>query len=127
MSKLISRPRNISAAPLARPLLLWRNIVMKVYIEYKVIPEKREQYLNLIDQAHQFYKKFPIHHFSIYEGVEQPNRFVEDIDLADSHTFSELKKKRLQDEGFWEEVHSCIEGNRSKLRVYAFRKIHSME
>ncbi|VEF46760.1 Uncharacterised protein [Bacillus freudenreichii] len=97
--------------------------MLKVYIEYKVISEKREAYLSLIKQAYKNDEN-TIDKFFLYEGVEQPNLFVEDIILLNSNKFNEFKKGRLQETGFWGDVHSCVEGGISKVRVYAFKNVH---
>ncbi|MFC5589764.1 hypothetical protein ACFPRA_12740 [Sporosarcina soli] len=97
---------------------------IKVFIEYKVIPEKRKQYLKLAEQIADQYKDFQIQNFSVYEGIEQPNLFVEDFVITNYEFFNRLKSFRLEEQiPFWQDLHSCIYGSASKLNIFAFEEI----
>lgn len=97
---------------------------IKVFIEYKVIPEKRKQYLKLAEKITDQYKDFQIQNFSVYEGIEQPNLFVEDFVITNYEFFNRLKNFRLEEQiPFWQDLHSCIYGSVSKLNIFAFEEI----
>lgn len=97
---------------------------IKVFIEYKVIPEKREQYLKLAEKIAAQYHDFQIQSFSIYEGIEQPNLFVEDFIISGYEFFNCLRNERLQEQlPFWQDLHSCIYGSVSKVNIFVFEEI----
>ncbi|KRF67244.1 hypothetical protein ASG99_16605 [Bacillus sp. Soil768D1] len=97
---------------------------IKVFIEYKIIPEKRKQYLKLTDKIVTHYQNLQVKGFSIYEGIEQPNLFVEDFIVSNYEHFKQLTTERLEEQmPFWKDVHSCIYDDVKKVNIYAFEEL----
>ncbi|MEK4025034.1 MULTISPECIES: hypothetical protein [unclassified Sporosarcina] len=97
---------------------------IKVFIEYKVIPEKRNQYIELTEKIIARYQSLQVNGFSIYEGIEQPNLFVEDFTVLNYEQFKLLKTERFEERiPIWKEVHSCIHTGVKKVNAYAFEML----
>ena len=86
-----------------------------IFVEYRIDPEKREQYMQLMDQLLKN-KRDCI----LYEGSDQPNVFVEQYYHTTPEQYAQMKQLRLEGQSEWDEVTDCIIGGRDKLHIWEF-------
>ncbi|CAM3276830.1 MULTISPECIES: hypothetical protein [Brevibacillus] len=90
--------------------------MMTVFIEYKLVPEKRKQALALIAEIEARMTEQGASQFRCFEGYDQPDLFVETFDVDHVEQYEQIKQDRLSDEAFCD----CIAGGSSKLNIWAF-------
>ncbi|MBO8173377.1 MAG: MFS transporter [Bacillaceae bacterium] len=93
--------------------------MIRVFVEYKIKQEKRQEYLGLIAQMKRELAKQGARHFELYEGTDQPDLFVEMFDVDTEAAYRQIKQSR--------EAHPvldhCVEGGKNKINIWAFRQI----
>ncbi len=90
-----------------------------VFIEYKIDPDKRQEFLreeanwerNVLMQGGR--------NFRFYEGVDQPNLFVEEFDVNTLEEYHSFKEQRRSNEQFL----SFVAGGAAKVHIWAFRVV----
>jgi hypothetical protein len=94
---------------------------MKMFAEYKIKDEAREQYLQL---ARVIRDDYPAHDVLIYEGVGQAGLFVEEWHDCDEAFFATLRQQRLAgDHSLWLRLDAMIVGGRSKSNIWLFKPL----
>lgn len=90
--------------------------MMTVFIEYKLVPEKRKQALDLIAEIEARMTRQGARKFRCFEGYDQPDLIVETFDVDHVEQYEQIKQERLLDEAFCD----CIAGGSRKLNIWAF-------
>ncbi|BFH12103.1 hypothetical protein WJ0W_000363 [Paenibacillus melissococcoides] len=88
-----------------------------IFVEYRILPEARERYLNAIRRL---LKDRP--DVVLFEGTDQPNVFVEQWLGTTADDYASLKKLRIEGADGWNAVTSCIAGGVDKLHIWEFRR-----
>ena len=97
--------------------------MIKIFIEYKVIPEKERQYLELLEQTKTYYREQGFPDYRAYKGIEQPDIYVEEFTVQNTEEYHKQKKERLDtSQPRWEALHDCIAGNASKVHFWGFEE-----
>lgn len=100
---------------------------IQVFAEYKIIPEKRQEYLDKIEQVRIAMEQIGVHDFDVYEGVDQSNLFVEMFHVPTVAAYEKIKRKRCDAKAapgvFWQTINDCIIGGTEKLHMWAFAPI----
>jgi hypothetical protein len=98
--------------------------MIKVFVEYKIKEEMREQYLQEISNLSLAMEKIGATDFLVYEGVDQSNLFVEMFNVPSIEAYRKLKRKRSEEKAgsgvFWQSINDCIDGGSEKLHMWAF-------
>jgi hypothetical protein len=93
--------------------------MITVFIEYKLADGKRNDYLDKIAAIKRETEARGGQGYRWYEGVEQPDLFVETFDVESMAQYEEIKAWRLADSSFAEH----IAGGAAKLHIWAFRPL----
>ncbi|GGG01872.1 hypothetical protein [Paenibacillus abyssi] len=97
---------------------------IKVFIEYKIISEKRDMFMQLLPDLKQNAAEHGGREYKIYEGTDQPNLIVEEFLLQDIERYQMIKAERLNpDSPFWSKHHEHIAGGADKLHIWAFKAL----
>ncbi|GEN33884.1 MULTISPECIES: MFS transporter [Aneurinibacillus] len=100
---------------------------IQVFAEYKILPEKREEYLHKIKDVAAAMKMIGVDDFTLQEGVDQPGLFVEMFHVPSMEAYRKIKRKRCEDTAalgaFWQSINDCIAGGTDKLHMWAFASI----
>jgi hypothetical protein len=104
---------------------------VKVFAEYKVKEEMRGQYLEKVSHLSLAMEKIGVTDFFVYEGVDQPNLFVEMFHVPSVEAYRKLKRKRCEEKAeggvFWQSINDCIDGGSEKLHMWAFTPVTRSE
>jgi hypothetical protein len=93
----------------------------KVFIEYKVYPEKREQYLRFIKEMTEREPRM-----EVYEGTDQAGLFVEVWNGLDSGEYARLKQARTNEPSSeWAALHEFVPGGAEKIHIWHFTRIQA--
>lgn len=98
---------------------------MLVFVEYKVLPQRRNEFLSLLSSLEQQLQTMQATEVKFYEGADQPGLFVEEFHVPDHETYEHIKM--LRKEGpidIFAELAQCIEGGVEKLHIWAFSNIN---
>lgn len=90
-----------------------------VFMEYKVLEERRPFYLQQIEQIKREMEARGCGDYRWYEGIEQPNLFVEMFEVVSFERYEEIKAWRQSDTSFAKN----IAGGAAKMHVWAFRSL----
>ncbi|GAB7388977.1 hypothetical protein BSNK01_28150 [Bacillaceae bacterium] len=102
-------------------------MAIKIFVEYKVLEEKREAFLQLIPELQKHLEEWNADQFQIYEGIDQPMLFVEEFYLPHVEQYKKLKEARMNgDAPFWKTFNACIAGGGQNVHVWAFRKLNDL-
>lgn len=93
-----------------------------IFVEYRIDPDKREEYLKQITERLGQYPQVVL-----YEGTDQPNVFVEQWMDTTPEDYKRLKRIRLQESSEWDAITACIPGGKSKLHIWEFAAISTQE
>lgn len=100
---------------------------IQVFAEYKIVPEKRQDYLEKIEQVRIAMGQIGVRDFEVYEGVDQPNLFVEMFHVPTVEAYEKMKRKRCDEQAapgvFWKVINDCIDGGTAKLHMWAFTPV----
>ncbi len=92
---------------------------MKILSEYKVLSNRREQYLVYVEQLRQTFANV-----RIYEGVRQPGLFVEEWDGCEEAFFDALVEQRNEvAHPLWSQLDEVVDGGRAKVHTWLFREV----
>lgn len=104
---------------------------IQVFVEYKVIEEKKDEYLRKIRDLELVMNKIGAKDFQVFEGADQPHLFVEMFQVAKMESYYKLKRKRCQEEAeegvFWQAINNCVEGGKEKIHMWAFLPVKGRE
>lgn len=93
--------------------------MVKVFVEYKIKPDKREQYLHSVKEIQRRMEQGGASHFSLYEGSDQPDLFVEMFDVPSIEIYYLLKEERSMQPV----IDDCIAGGAAKIHIWAFEPV----
>lgn len=100
---------------------------IQVFVEYKVKPDMREEYLHKIKDVATAMNYIGVDDFTVHEGVDQPGLFVEMFHVPTIQAYRKIKRKRCEEKAatgeFWQSVNHCIQGGTEKLHMWAFSPI----
>lgn len=92
---------------------------MKVFIEYKVRSEYKQQYVKFMGEIQ---AKFS--HVELFEGTDQPGLFVEIWHDCSFHEYEKIKNDRItQPTPEWEPLNTYIEGGKDKQHMWHFKLV----
>lgn len=92
-------------------------MMLTIFIEYKVEEHRRAHFLTQLSVESQKTEALGASNYRCYEGLDQPNLFVETFDVETTEQYLLIKAGRLEDQSFCEN----IAGGSSKVHVWAFR------
>lgn len=95
---------------------------LRVFVEYRVIPERREEYEARMRAWQDRLTRLPVAAYARYEGWDQPHLMVETYLVPDEGAYRLLKELRTgQREGdaLWQ-LGPCVEGGVANVHVWAF-------
>ena len=98
---------------------------LRVYVEYRLIPERRQEWQERLRAWQQQLSRLPVLSYAFYEGVEQPGVIVEEYQVPDQEAYRRLREERLAEgnpDASWQ-ILPCVQGGREKLHVWAFAPI----
>ncbi len=95
--------------------------MITIFMEYRILPEKREQYLQLMEGIPQEVARRGGAFYRFYEGMDQPNLFVETFEVHSKEDYTACKEWRTSDE----RLASCVVGGAEKIHVWAFLPLNS--
>ncbi|EST55039.1 hypothetical protein T458_11305 [Brevibacillus panacihumi W25] len=95
--------------------------MITVFIEYKLILEKREEAIALLAERESVSCRLGARQYRCLEGCDQPGLFVETFEVDSMEQYEQIKQTRLQDEAFC----ACIAGGANKLNIWAFAPVRS--
>lgn len=95
------------------------NQSLIVFIEYRIDPDRREEYLAVLPDRLRRLKEWGAMQVEVAEGTDQPHLFVESMRVPDLETYRNIKEDRMADDAFV----SLIVGGREKLHVWAFQPL----
>jgi hypothetical protein len=96
----------------------------KVFIEYKIIAEKRDTFMELLPDLKQNADWHGGREYKIYEGTDQPNLIVEEFLVEDIERYQMIKTERLNPNSpLWKKHHQHIAGGADKLHIWAFKAL----
>lgn len=97
---------------------------IQVFVEYKVLEDKKEEYLRKIKDIEYALHKIGAIDFKLFEGADQPNLFVETFQVPAMVNYEKLKRKRVLEDAqegvFWQSINDCVEGGKEKIHMWAF-------
>jgi hypothetical protein len=99
---------------------------IQVFAEYKIVAEKREEYFQKIQDIAAAMEKIGVTDFTVHEGIDQPNLFVEMFHVPTVEMYQKIKRKRHEAAApgvFWQSINDCIVGGTEKLHMWAFAPI----
>lgn len=104
---------------------------IQVFVEYKVIKEKKEEYFRKIEDLALVLEKIGAKDFKVFEGVDQDHLFVEMFQVPAMSSYQKLKRKRCEEEAepgvFWQSINDCVEGGKEKIHMWAFHPLQRSE
>lgn len=96
---------------------------MKIFVEYTIRKENRQDYLIFINKV---IKNNP--NLEVYEGTDQKNLFVEIWSDCDLELYEAMKNERKnKDFSQWNDLSSYVEGGKEKLHIWHFTKLEEGE
>ena len=97
---------------------------IQVFVEYKVLEEKKEEYLRKVKDLEIVLHKIGAVDFKVYEGADQPNLSVETFLVPEMTNSQKSKRKRVLEDAqegvFWQAINNCVEGGKDKINMWAF-------
>ncbi|MFY0546000.1 hypothetical protein [Brevibacillus sp. H7] len=93
--------------------------MLTIFIEYKVAEEKREAFLQQLSLMPKRLAVLGASGYRSYEGMDQPNLFVETFEVETEEHYHQIKAWRLADRDFC----ACVAGGEAKVHVWAFRPV----
>lgn len=98
---------------------------VKVFIEYKIVSEKRDTFMQLLPNLKRNADEHGGREYKIYEGTDQSNLIVEEFLVEDIGRYQTIKTERLNpDSPFWNKHHEHIVGGANKLHIWAFKALN---
>ncbi len=94
--------------------------MVKVFMEYKIIEEHRENYLQAMKKVAESMKEQQVSHFQYFEGADQPLLFVEMFDVDSMDEYERLKAWRCGEDSV---ISNWIQGGNGKIHMWAFKEI----
>ncbi|CAM3978780.1 hypothetical protein L1N85_05390 [Paenibacillus alkaliterrae] len=92
------------------------------FAEYRISTEHRESYLSctegLLTDSLNVY---------LYEGINQPNLFVEVWQAKTAEEADRIKKERCSERSPWSRVNEWIIGGAEKMHIWTFKPAHTPE
>lgn len=99
--------------------------MLKVYIEFKIIPDKHTDFLALLPELRRTSHEQEVQGHQMFEGTDQPGLVVEEFLVKDMDHYRHIKAERLdENHPFWKQVHDCIQGGAPKLHIWAFKSLN---
>jgi quinol monooxygenase YgiN len=99
-------------------------MALKVFVEYKIVPQKRNQFLTLLSSLVDWLEEKGARNVRFFEGTDQPHLFVEEYEVTDQYHYESIKEERLREvQPFLTDLHQCIEGGKKKVHIWAFREL----
>ncbi|WP_035100270.1 MFS transporter [Aneurinibacillus terranovensis] len=100
---------------------------IQVFVEYKVLEEKRTEYMEQMESLRHAMEKIGVDDFQVYEGVDQPGLFVEMFHVPTVESYRKLKRKRCEEppgkSGFWQMINPYVSGGTEKIHMWAFAPV----
>lgn len=96
------------------------------FYEYRILPEKREDYLKTIAAIRQKKQEHGYADYRICESLEG-NRFVETFLMSSMEEYHRMEAKLLEDEqavSYYHDLDVCINGGRSSQKIWFFRELN---
>jgi len=90
--------------------------MITVFMEYRISPEKRSDYMRLMQSIAAEVSELGGQDYRFYEGIDQPNLFVETFAVPSYDHYLAFKKRRTTDE----RLVSCVSGGAEKVHIWAF-------
>lgn len=87
-----------------------------IFIEYRISIAHRDIYLERIPQLLQ-----PYSHVSLYEGIDQPNVFVEQWLDTTNEDYINMKEMRCEQVSKWDVITAYILGGKKAINIWQFR------
>lgn len=99
--------------------------MITVLSEYKVLDEKKAEFLSLLPLVKEALEKEGARDVRFFEGSDQPGLFVEEFLVDSMKTYEEVKKWRYEEQSeVWSKFHSYIPGGRDKVHMWAFTRLN---
>jgi hypothetical protein len=97
---------------------------IKVFMEYKILPEFRDSFMALIHSLEQHVQELGGHHYEVYEGSDQPNLIVEEFYVDHMDCYHAFKLQRLDPQSaLYTQLDKLVSGGGSKQHIWAFEKL----
>lgn len=93
--------------------------MITVFIEYQIEPDQRTAFLRQQTIWKNQLQELGGQNFRFYEGVDQPDLFVEEFEVAAMDDYAICKAQRIAKEEFTQ----CVKGGAAKVHIWAFRQV----
>ncbi|USG64748.1 hypothetical protein NDK47_21880 [Brevibacillus ruminantium] len=93
--------------------------MLTVFIEYKTVESKRDQFLRLLAAMPAKLEQKGARQYRCWEGWDQPGLFVEAFYVENIEQYETIKAWRQADQDFC----ACIQGGAAKMHVWAFQPV----
>jgi hypothetical protein len=100
--------------------------MITVFAEYKVMQTRQREYLLAMQHTSEQLRKHPsVLAYQLKEAVDQPDLFVEVMEIADLNVYHEWKKQlaAAPDESPWSGIFPYLYGGRAKFHLWAFQEV----
>lgn len=98
--------------------------MITVFSEYKVLNEKKEEFMSLLPLFKEALEEGGAREIRFFTGCDQPGLFVEEFVLESIQAYEVVKNMRYEEKSeIWEKFHSCIPGGRDKVHMWAFSQL----
>lgn len=98
--------------------------MIKVFMEYKIKPERIEQYRAAMKRVGEWMEKQNAMNYKHYEAVDQTALFVEMFDVRSVEEYERLKRARREERTFFED---CVVGGKERIHMWAFKETADAE
>ncbi|MGC5325829.1 MFS transporter [Brevibacillus sp. SYSU BS000544] len=95
--------------------------MITIFVEYKIDEMNREIFLSQQSEWKQNAIRHGGKNYSLLEGVDQPNLFVETFEVSHLQEYQSFKADRKS----WEDFTSLVAGGSEKAHVWAFSSVNS--
>lgn len=93
--------------------------MITVFIEYQIEPDKRTKFLHQQVSWEEEVHRLGGLNFRFYEGVDQPDLFVEEFEVRSMDEYQLFKARRSTNESF----RQCVKGGAAKIHIWAFQHV----
>ena len=96
------------------------------FFEYLILPEKRDAFLQLIQQVRAMQVQTGFREHSLYESVERDNLFVETFLLDSMEEYQAIEAKLMDNpetHALYDRLHACIAGGPAKKKEWFFSEV----
>lgn len=99
---------------------------MRGFFEYLILPERRDAFLELIQQVRTIQIGAGFREYSVCESLEQQNLFVETFLLDSMEEYHAIRAKLLENpatHALYHHLHECIAGGPAKKKEWFFEEV----